>query len=363
MVVTIQHPAHVHFYRHVIDELEGRGHEVFVFARENDLAVPLLNAYGIPHEVLAGPQESLTELLKVQLAYELRLLGRARRLDPDVMTAIGGLAVAHVAPLVEARSVVFVDNEGTTSHRVTTPFAHVVATPRAYAEDYGDAHVRYDGYHELAYLHPDYFEPNPSVLRIHGVDPDERYFVLRFRRWDALHDVGEGGLSLEGKRRLVSTLDNEGSVYISSTDELPPDLEAYHNPVPPRAMHDLLYFADCYAGDSATMATESALLGTPTVRIQSFAARKQDMTNFVELEERYDLLRSTHDEDEGHALVRDIVGDPTVPEQWRKRRQRLFADKIDVTAFVTDLLCDQGGAPTSLEREFEEELDSVATAD
>ena len=340
-VVTIQHPAHVHFYRHVITELETRGHEVFVFARENDLAIPLLNAYGIPHEVLAGPQDSLSELAKVQLAYELRLLRRVRSIEPDVMTGIGGVAVSHVAPLVGARSVVFVDNEGATSHRITTPFAHVVATPRGYDEDYGPNHVRYDGFHEIAYLHPDYFEPDPDALRDAGVDPDERYFVLRFRRWDALHDVGEAGLSLEGKRQLVSMLDEYGSVYITSTDPLPDDLERYQLPVSPTRIHDLLYYADCYAGDSATMATESALLGTPTVRIQSFG----HLSNFVELEDTYDLMRSTPDEERGLELVREIVDDPETSARWRERRDRLFEDKIDMTAYVTALLCDQGGAP------------------
>ncbi|MFP9058973.1 DUF354 domain-containing protein [Natrialbaceae archaeon A-chndr2] len=352
VIVTIQHPAHVHFYKYVIDELEARGHDVYVFARENDLAIPLLNAYGIPHEVLAGPQNSLSELVQVQLCYELRLLERTRRINPDVMTAIGGVAVSHVAPLVGARSVVFIDNEGTSSHRVTTPFAHVVATPRNHDVEYGSNHVRYDGFHELAYLDPAYFEPDPERLRAAGVDPDERYFVLRFRKWDALHDVGEAGLSLEGKRTLVSVLAEHGTVYITSTDPLPEDLEQYALPVSPTHIHDLLYYADCYAGDSATMATEAALLGTPTVRIQSFAARGTDMTNFIELEETYDLLRSTADETEGIELVREIVADDRTPERWRSRRERLFEEKIDVTAYVTELLCAQGGARTysALER-------------
>ncbi|WP_425607728.1 DUF354 domain-containing protein [Natrononativus amylolyticus] len=345
VVVTIQHPAHVHFYRNVIDILEADGHEVFVFARENDLAVPLLEEYGIPHEVLAGPQNSLFGLAKVQLTYEARLLRRARRIDPDVMTAIGGVAVSHVAPLVGAKSVVFIDNEGVTSHRITTPFAHAVCTPRRFDDEYGEKHVRYDGYHELAYLHPDRFVPNPDRLRAHGVDPDERYFLLRFRKWDALHDVGELGLSAAGKRRLVSLLDDHGEVYITSTDELPPDLEPYRLPVPPHLVHDLLYHADCYAGDSATMATEAAVLGTPAVRVQSFAARETDMSNFVELQEEYDLLRSTPDEDEAIETVRELIADPTTLETWARRRERLVAEKIDVASFVADLLCAQAGLP------------------
>ncbi|WIV66207.1 DUF354 domain-containing protein [Natrialbaceae archaeon AArc-T1-2] len=342
-IVTIQHPAHVHFYRHVIDELEARGHGVFVFARENDLAVPLLEHYDIDHEVLASSQESIVGLVRTQLTYELRLLRRARTIDPDVMTAIGGVAVSHVAHLVGARSVVFLDNEGVTSHRITTPFAHVVCTPRAFREEYGDTHRRYDGYQELAYLHPARFDPSPDRLRAHGVEPDERYSVLRFRTWDALHDVGEAGLSPAGKRRLVDILADHGEVYITSSDPLPSDLEPYRLPVPTHLIHDLLYYADCYAGDSATMATEAGVLATPAVRIQSFATGDREFSNFVELEERYGLVRSTADERDALELVATLVADPETTAIWRARRERLLGEKIDVTSFVVEVLEAQAG--------------------
>lgn len=343
VVITIQHPAHVHFYRHVIDLLTDRGHEVFVFARENDLAVPLLERYDIPHEVLAGPQESLVGLARVQLTYEWRLLRRARAIEPDVMTAVGGVAVSHVSRLVGARSVVFLDNEGIASHRITVPFADVVATPRRFGEELGDGHRRYDGYHELAYLHPDRFDPSPDRLRAHGVEPEEPYAVLRFRKWDALHDVGEGGLSPAGKERLVSTFADAGDVFVTSTETLPPSLAAHRLPVPPELIHDLLYFADWYAGDSATMATEAALLATPSLRIQSFADRELDLSNFLELAE-YGLVRSTADEDEGLSIAREWVADPELSTTWRRRRRRLLAEKIDVTPFVADLLVEPEAA-------------------
>ncbi|GAB3035788.1 DUF354 domain-containing protein [Natronobiforma cellulositropha] len=343
LIVTIQHPAHVHFYRHAIDELETDGHEVHVFARENDLAVPLLERYDVPHEVLAGPQDSLFGLARVQATYELKLLRRALSIRPDVMTAIGGVAVSHVASLVGAQSVIFVDNEGATSHKITIPFADVVCTPKRFGDDYGAKQLRYDGFHELAYLHPDRFDPSPERLRRYGVEPDDPYFVLRFRKWDALHDVGENGLSRQGKETLVSLLADHGEVFITSTDPLPPSLEPYRLPVPPHLIHDLLYYADLYAGDSATMATEAALLATPAVRIQSFAAWEDDLSNFVELEEEYDLLRSTHDEVEAFGYVEALVSDEKASERWRRRRDRLLADKLDVTTLLTELLTAQAG--------------------
>lgn len=335
VVITIQHPAHVHFFRHAIAELEAGGDEVYVFARENDLAVPLLERYGIAHEILAGPPSSTAGLAAVQTAYELRLLRRARAIEPDVMAAIGGVAISHVAPLVGARSVVFIDNEGVASHRLMAPFADVICTPRRFEGDFGEKHLRYDGYHELAYLHPDRFSPSPDALRDRGVEPDDRYFLLRFRRWDALHDVGEAGLSTAGKRRLVSELADRGTIYITSTDPLPEEFEPYRLPVPPERIHDLLYYADCYAGDSATMATEAAVLGTPAVRVQSFAGRDRDMSNFRELAE-YGLLRSTPDED--RALEATLALADGRAGRLSARRDRLLAEKIDVTTFLVSVL-------------------------
>jgi len=66
--------------------------------------------------------------------------------------------------------------------------------------------------------------------------------------------------------------------------------------LPVEAIHDLLAFADCYVGDSQTMATEAALLGTPAVRTSAFVG-DDDMSNFRELETEYGLLQSFADED------------------------------------------------------------------
>ncbi|WP_231182766.1 DUF354 domain-containing protein [Haladaptatus sp. DYF46] len=339
IIITIQHPAHVHFFREIIDMLQQRGHEVFVFARDKDIALSLLEEYDIDHTVLAGSANSITELARVQATYEAKLLREALRIRPDVMTAIGGVAVSHVAPLVGARSVVWIDNEGVQSHRITTPLAHIICTPKRFRDDYGDGHVRYDGFHELAYLHPDRFSPDPDRLREHGVEPTDPYYFVRFREWSALHDVGEAGFCHEAKRDLVSFLDEHGEVYVSSESDLPEEFAPHRLPVPPHLVHDLLAYANLYVGDSATMATEAAVLGTPSVRAQSFAGR-DDMTNFLELAE-YGLLYSTADDWQAVEKAKSLVRTAD-RETFERRRDRLLADKIDVTRFATDLLVRAG---------------------
>ena len=349
--VTVQHPAHVHFFRHAIDDLERAGHDVHVFAREKEMAVELLERFDIDHEVLAGSASGLAELATVQATYEARLLRRALQLRPDVITAIGGVAAAHVATLVRARSVVFYDTEhADLIQNLAFPFADAVYTPDCYRRSAGRNQVQYPGYHELAYLHPDRFDPDPDHLREHGVEPDERFFFVRFREWCALHDVGEAGFSPAAKRDLVSFLEEHGSVYVSSESALPPEFAEYRLPVPADLVHDLLYYADLYVGDSATMATEAAVLGTPSVRSQSFAG-DGDMTNFLELEE-YGLLFSTPDDDEAVAQAKSLVREAD-PETYQRRREELLADKIDVARYATDLIVSAGrpaAGPTASRR-------------
>lgn len=333
--VTVQHPAHVHFFRHAIHGLRDEGHEVLVYAREKEVTTALLEAYNIPYRTLAGTASSLLDLARVQTTYEYRLFRETRRHDPDVITAISGLAASHVAAVMGATSVIFTDNM-TPTNKLFGPFADVVCTPRNHHGDFGTKHVRYDGYHELAYLHPDRFEPNPKVLRTHGVQPEERFFVCRFSDMSAHHDVGEAGLSRMAKRELVSYLAERGTLYASIEGDDDRFAE-FDIPVPPHHVHHLLAYADLFVSDSSTMPTEAGILGTPTVRSNSFAGDDDVHCNFVELEER-GLVRSTPNEDEALEIVRDILADPGAAERWSSRRDRLLNEKIDVTEFVIDTL-------------------------
>ncbi|MFW9998329.1 MAG: hypothetical protein ACFFD4_40195, partial [Candidatus Odinarchaeota archaeon] len=57
---------------------------------------------------------------------------------------------------------VFYDTEhATISNLLAYPFATCIYVPRCYRKQIRWRHVRYSGYHELAYLHPKYFKPDP----------------------------------------------------------------------------------------------------------------------------------------------------------------------------------------------------------
>ncbi|WP_416841677.1 DUF354 domain-containing protein [Haloferax sp. DFSO52] len=330
ILITIQHPAHVHFFKHAIDEFEDRGHEVHVRALDKDVALSLLDTYDIEYEVVGSRGGSLASVAVSTLAIEYRLYREAREIDPDVVTAIGGFEAAHVAQLVGAKCVVFTDTEhATLSNALTFPFADEVATPDCYRDDAGPDQFRYPSYHELAYLHPDRFDPDPSALDGLPVDADDTYAVLRLVSWGAAHDVGDEGL--DDLAELVERLEDAGATVLVSAedDALPPSLDGYGIELDPHLIHHVLAFADLFVGESGTMASESAVLGTPSVYVHSATpGLMRDLASF-------DLLFGFHgDQRNERAANRAVDILQSADDDWAERRQSLLEHKTDATDVI-----------------------------
>ncbi len=334
VMVTIQHPGHVHFFRHAIRTLEDRGHRVYVFARENEVTSELLDVYGIDHEVLVGPSTSIVSLAAIQAKYELRLFRRARRIKPDVITAIGGVAAAHVSKLVRAKSVVFYDTEhAKIITSLAYPFADVICTPECYDQRIGRRQIRYPGYHELAYLHPDRFTPDETVRNRLGLDAEDRLAVCRFSSWDSSHDFGQGGV--RDPAEVVSSLEDAGARVIVSSEIDLPELEGNANPLSPQWMHDLLAAADVVVSEGATTAAEAAVLGTPAIYVNTLRMGYTD-----ELEEKHGLLFNFSEDDRherGLEFALSLLKYRNA-RIWQGRLERLHAGTVDVTDVIVQVL-------------------------
>lgn len=337
VLVDVNHPAHVHLFKHLVWELQSKGHEVTITSRNKEVTVGLLDRYGFDHTTLSTVRDSLPGLAGELLQRELGLLKVARRTNPDVYIGCNP-AIAHTSSLLGGTALIMHDSEPTKLRELLfVPFADRVVTPEGFTKDLGAVQLRYPGYHELAYLHPNRFDPDPEAIAEFGIDPDERFFLIRFIAWNAYHDRGQSGFSRDIKRELVSRLSKHGTVYITSEAPLPAEFEQYRLPVPPHLVHDVLHYADLYVGDSQTMATEAAVLGTPAIRSNSFADAT-NMSNFEELEHRYGLLYSLSDEGRAVELAECLAMDSDIADEWNRKRRRLLDEKIDVTDFLVELI-------------------------
>jgi len=269
------------------------------------------------------------------------LIGRERRLyaivrkeKPDILTGIGGIFIAHVGRFTHRPSVVFYDTESARlSNLITYPFCSLVVAPRCYRGWLPPWHFRYPGYHELSYLHPKYFQPDKNEAVRLGLDPSGRNFFIRTVSWQASHDVNEKKWSPELLRRIVQELSAQGKVFLSSEKPLPPDLSPYAYKGPPERVHHLLGHVKFFVGESATMASECAVMGVPAVYL---AATGRGYTD--EQEQRFGLVYNLRDlEWDGlyAALTEILAMDPGV---WEKRREKLLAETIDVASFAAKLI-------------------------
>jgi uncharacterized protein len=226
---------------------------------------------------------------------------------------------------------VFYDTEfAVQTNRVVYPLAYSVCTPDCYQGKVPGRHPQYAGYHELAYLHPNRFTPDPAVLAEFGVTPGEPYSIVRFVSWQAVHDRRERGLSAKQKRHLVEVLQRRGRVLISSEGELTGDLADLAARGPVEKIHHLIAHARLVVGESATMSSEAAVLGVPAVFIATTGRGYTD-----DQERRYGLVRHFTEDQYDMALtaIEEILAAPAAT--WQDARQRLLAEKIDVTGWMT----------------------------
>jgi len=334
ILVDINHPAHVHFFKYLIQEMSKQGHDVLVTATRKDIAFQLLDAYRIEYVDLGSYGTSLGEKAFKLLWIDLKMLAVVKRFNPDYLLGIASFRCAHAAWLLHKVSYIFTDTEHATEQiMLYKPFATKIMTPACFTTSFGSRQVKYKGYHELAYLHPQRFTPNPDVLKEIGGAPDDKFFIIRFVSWEASHDIGQKGFSLEGKRTLIRLLKKYGRIIISSETPLPTEFESYRMSISPIEMHDLLYYATMYIGEGGTMASEAAVLGTPAILVNTLTAG-----TFQELEYRYHLLKSFGDETEFFDHVDQFVGNSNLKAEWRTKQQQLLHDTIDVTQWMLELL-------------------------
>lgn len=334
IVIDINHPAHVHYFKNFIGEMQNRGHEIKITASEKDITYQLLQEYGFDFIKIGNYGTSLFKKAINILLLDVAMYKSVKKFNPDIFIGFGSIRAAHVSFLMQKPCILLEDTEHSIEQILLyLPFIKKILTPGCFQRNLGSKHIKFNGYTELSYLHPNYFKPNPSVLDKMGIKKNEPYSLLRFVSWSASHDIGQHGI--KNKYDLVKNLEQFGRVFISSEKPLPPELQQYSLNLTPGKIHDVLYFAQLYMGEGGTMATEAALLGTPAIFVSSLAGT---MGNFTELEKKYSLMYSYKNPKRALEKAIELLHQDNLKENWKIKREKLLNDKIDVTAFLIDFI-------------------------
>jgi hypothetical protein len=338
ILIDIGHPAHVHLFKCLAKALTCDGHQLFYSVREIPVAQRLMNYFGMkPYLDLGKKKDGLLGKAGTVVSQDVRLLRFVKKNSIDIGIS-SGLVLSHVSRLTQMKAFMFDDDDDMAEPLIVKyghPLSAEVFTPQCIKRKTKRA-VYYAGTHELAYLHPNHFKPDETVLERAGLDKGERFFIMRFVALKGHHDVGQMGLSMEQKLALVDLLKPHGRVIITSERAVEPEFEPYRLPVPPEEIHSLMAYSSMFLGDSQTMTSEAAILGVPALKCNTFAGR---LSVPNDLENRYGLCYAYHpdDFDKLFAHIKTLLDrDPEdLRMEWQEKRNRFLEDHIDVTAFFT----------------------------
>lgn len=328
ILIDIGHPAHVHLFRYMALQLMKNGHDVFFTCRDKEFEIYLLKHYDFQFQNLGRkfytPFGKIIGLLK----FDIQEFIAGLKFKPDIFLSHGSMYAAHAAFLLRKPHISLEDTGNWEQVRLYLPFTRCVLTSDIFPNDYGKKQIRFKSHHEIAYLHPAFYRPDPAFREKLALKPDERYVILRFVAWNATHDKGHSGIKYTDKLELVGRLSKNYKVFISSENQLPPEFEKYQVSFAPHEVHDALYNAEMFIGEGTTMAMEAAVLGTPSVYVNTL-----QYSNVMDME-KYCLLYNYGLTDHVVDRIVDLANQENLKESFRQKAMEMLKAKINLTAFL-----------------------------
>ncbi len=338
IVLFLGHPAHFHLFKHTIKYLNDNGNQVDILIKKKDILEELLVRSGIKHTNLLpeGRRDGKLGIISGVVKKNIGLYKFCKKNRPDLM--IGTSAeIAHVGKLLGIPSINFNEDDVSVIRSfaaVTYPMVNHIMSPSVCNNDkWNEKTIFYEGYQKLAYLHPNYFQPDRSIVQKY-ISTDKPYFIIRLAKLTAHHDDGIKGINDDIARELIEVLKNHGNVFISAERSLPNEFEQYRLKINPLDIHHFLAFAKLYVGDSQSMAVEAAMLGTPSIRFSDFTGR---VGVLEELEHKYGLTFGVRPDNPEHLYeaAQNLLNTNDLCETFNNRRNKMLLEKIDVTAFFS----------------------------
>ena len=333
----LNHPAHYHLFKNSIKELKRKGHEVQILARKKDILVELLkNETYVLLKTEKG--KNLIEKIRKYNDANNEILEYCKTFNPDLIIGTGSFGFVTKKLGIPS---IFLGEDDLDINLILfltgiffyKDFSEILAPAVCNNLLWNKKTTFYHGYHELAYLHPNHFTPDSKIVEKY-FPANDAYFIIRFAKLNAYHDVGVKGIGNEIAREIIELLKPHGKIYITSERELEPGFEPYRISINPLDMHHVMAFSQIYIGDSQTMAAEAGVLGVPFVRFNDFVG-KIGYLNELELDYQLGYGIRTNEKEKLFKTIQMLINMPNRQKVFAERRARMLSEKIDYAKFLT----------------------------
>jgi len=221
ILFDINHPADVHLFRNAIEVLQKEGHHIVITSRDKDVTLELLDNFNLEHIPLSKAAKGLFFQVCELIYRQLRLIPILFKYKIRICISSTGACNVHICKLFNIPTLVFYDTEhAKLQNYITIPFATLFITPDCFTDRYGKRHIIYNGIHDLAYLHPKYFSADSTIYDLLNLSNFDKFIIFRFVSWQAVHDIGQKGLSLDLKRKIIQLCSKYAKIFIVSEEKI-----------------------------------------------------------------------------------------------------------------------------------------------
>ena len=348
ILAVLSHPAHYYLFKFMVIELRKKGHEAFYAIRNKDILEAILIAENVKYKKLCKEFKRgnnkfsiLLDATREMLVQDMNLLAYSKSWKPDILIGTD-ISISHIGKLFRIPSIVFNEDDYEINKLFcisTYPFAtHIVSPHNCNVGPYKYKKIGYDGYQKLAYLHPNYYQPDISVLE-HLNIVKKKYFLIRLVSLTAVHDMENEGKGINSQilSAIIEKLKGRGQILITSEKGLSEEFKKYELKIEPNAIHHLMSNACLFIGDSQSMCVEAAMLGVPSIRFNSFVGK---ITVLEELEHHYKLTFGIKSNDSSKLFSKldELLLQNDLAEIFQQRRIKMLNDKIDLTSLCVWLI-------------------------
>ena len=329
ILFDIGHPAHVHLFRNFIQYLKSEGHSVTIVSRDKDITTQLLSHYNIPALNLSKPRKKKLGMMIELLIrdYKILKLNKTKKFDVAFGTSA---SIGHLTLLKKVSSYNFNEDDDETVPlfvQAAYPFNSGIVLPSILKRSrFAKKRIYHESWHELAYLHPDNFLPEISVLEKYSLEP-RKYIIIRKSALNAHHDTNAKGLSQNVWERILELC---GDFTIISTFE-----GKKRHKIAPWDMHHILSYARLLITDGLSMSIEASVLGVPSIRLNSFEGRSSVLREV----DSYGLsvginVEEEESENRFYNAVRKELEIENPDEIYTEKRGNLLREKIDMNKWM-----------------------------
>jgi len=335
ILLLLRHPVDTMICYRLKKGLEKKGHEIIyaVIEKEN-IIQEILEYQNIDYYYIGHTETGLTNKLINLAKIDRSLFNLVKKVQPDLGFSTINSSMGQVSKLFKFPIIGMMDTDSASINiAITFPLYNWVLTPSWYRNSlFGTKVLRYKGYKELIYTHPNYFKPDKAVLDELDLTEEDKIVIMRFSSLDATHDFGVRGIDKYRELLLkeLKSLEKDSIVYISRTEKsLGKKFEKYDLKLHPGKFIDLLAYSTLYFGEGSTSASEAGILGTPWIFTLDYYAG-----NLYEQEHRYDLGYTIPEISRALSKATELLETKNIKTKWNKKSRKLVDENIDVGKFL-----------------------------